>query len=330
MIFHSKNVDNIIPLDKGEILERVSPLSIFEKYFGSEIILGKKYQSPFRKDRDPSFVFFEGKSKLRFFDFSTGKTGDCFDFLIALYQLPFKDILKMINQDFNLGLGGGEGVVANKITNPSTKKRKEKLFQVKIQPFGEADLKYWATFGITEEILKKYRVYSLREVWLNKELLASYSEEDPIFGLYFPKTEHIKIYRPLTKFKKNKWIGNSSREDIHGEDQLSYTSDTIVLTSSLKDLMVLGLLGYEAIALNSEGARPNEKVLTILSKYEYKYVLYDNDKAGMDYAEMIKSIIPEIVILQVLDEKTKDPADFLREHGIEKLREMLHEQTRRG
>ena len=328
MIFHSSNVRNNSPLDKGEILERVSPLSIFEKYFGSEIVLERKYQSPFRKDRDPSFVFYEGRQKLKYYDFSTGKSGDCFDFIATLYQIPFKEVLKMINQDFHLGLGDGEAVTATKLVATNTKKKKEKLFQVKVQKFTESDLAYWLQFGITEEILKKYKIFSLREVWLNKELYATYSNEDPIFGLYFPNTEHIKIYRPVTKLKKNKWIGNSSREDIHGENQLEYKSDTIILTSSLKDAMVLGLIGYEAIALNSEGARPNEKVLSILSRYTHKYILYDNDSAGRNYAEMVQTLVPSLIVIQVIDEKTKDPSDYFREHGIEKLKEMIHGQTR--
>lgn len=328
-IFHSSSVRNNIPLDKGEILERVSPLSIFEKYFGAEIVYGKKYQSPFRKDRDPSFVFFEGKSKIRFYDFSTGKSGDCFDFISSLYQIPFSEVLKMINQDFNLGLGDNENITASKLVAASSKKRKEKLFQVKVQKFTESDLAYWIQFGITEEILKKYKIFSLREVWLNKELYATYSNEDPIFGLYFPNTEHIKIYRPVTKFKKNKWIGNSSREDIHGENQLEYKSNTIILTSSLKDVMVLGLIGYEAIALNSEGARPSERVLSILNRYKSKYILYDNDTAGRNYAEMVRTLVPEMIIIQVMDEKTKDPSDYFREYGIEKLKEMTDGQISR-
>jgi DNA primase len=326
MIYHSKNYEEK-NLDKREILERVSPLSIFEKYFGQQIVLGRKYNSPFREDRNPSFVFFEGNSKLKFHDFSTGKSGDCFDFVCSLYNMSFKEALIMLNNDFNLNLKDSQEPV--KVKDTTTKKRKEKLIQVKIQKYTKEDLQYWSKFLITEKELKRFNIFSIREVWIDKQLYATYLGEDPIFGYHFPKSDHIKIYRPLTRFKKNKWIGNSNRDDIHGEDQLRYESDSIILTSSLKDIMVLGLLGYEAIALNSEGARPNNRVLDIMGRYKRKYILYDNDSAGENYAEMILKLIPDVIKLKVIDDKSKDPSDFVRENGLEKLKQMLDEQTSR-
>ena len=325
--FHSKNIKFYVPLNKKEILERVSPFSIMERYYGGKIELGVTYTSPFRKDRNPSFAFHSSRSgKYKYIDFATGESGDCFDFVMKLYNCRFKDSLKLINQDFNLGLGNEIKISLERKLEAPVYIKEKPIVQIDVQSYTEQDTKYWAQFGITIETLKKFRVYSASKYWINKKLIGLYRNNDPVYAYFFPKTKHLKIYRPLTKNKRNKWVGNTDRDDIQGLDQLEYKSDSIILTSSLKDVMVLYTLGLEAIALNSEGARPTPHLLEVLCKYKYRYVLYDNDEAGIKYARALLEQVEGLKMLEVLDDKSKDPSDFVSIYGIEKLDRMLKSQ----
>ena len=171
-----------------------------------------------------------------------------------------------------------------------------------------------------------FNIFSTKRVWINKKLLFTYSNLDPIFSYYFPKSKHLKVYRPLTNNKKNKWIGNTCREDVQGIDNLDYTKDLIILTSSLKDAIVLHQLGYPSIALNSEGTHPTLDVISLINKFKYKYVLYDNDEAGLNYSKSLMEKIPALNLLEILDDKAKDPSDFVVEYSYEKLDQMLNSQ----
>ena len=145
-IYHSRNIEEYIPLNKKEVLERVSPFSIYERYFQQKIVLGKAYNSPFRKDTNPSFAFHESKGKLKFIDFSSGESGDCFDFLGKMYSLNFFECLNLVNEDFSLNLGKNTKnlKVKKKIVSTDNFKinRSKPLFQIEVQKYTSHDIEY--------------------------------------------------------------------------------------------------------------------------------------------------------------------------------------------
>jgi hypothetical protein len=55
---------------------------------------------------------------------------------------------------------------------------------------------------------------------------------------------------------------------IHGSTGLTYTSDTLIITKSLKDVMVLNELGYEAISPMAENVIISEE---LINSYKEKY-----------------------------------------------------------
>lgn len=56
--------------------------------------------------------------------------------------------------------------------------------QIEMQEFSQKELSWWASYGITKDILKKFRVYSCKSVFLNGNYFASSSEQSPIYGYY--------------------------------------------------------------------------------------------------------------------------------------------------
>ena len=106
-------------------------------------------------------------------------------------------------------------------------------------------------------------------------------------------------------------------------------SSTVILTSSLKDVMVLSELTIPAVALQSEMMIPHPKVIALLKrKFESVEVLYDNDfnkenNPGQTMAMKIcaKYDLKNIVIPEHYGEK--DPSDLRKIHGKEALIKLL-------
>ena len=63
-------------LNKSNILSSISEYSIFCNYIGYKFRVGEKFNSPFRKDRNPSFGIFKAKNgSLLYKDLATGDSG---------------------------------------------------------------------------------------------------------------------------------------------------------------------------------------------------------------------------------------------------------------
>ena len=60
------------------ILKYTTEFDLYSFYLSEEVQLGRAISSPFREDKNPSFVFFKGSTdnKLMWHDFATGDSGD--------------------------------------------------------------------------------------------------------------------------------------------------------------------------------------------------------------------------------------------------------------
>ena len=64
-----------------------------------------------------------------------------------------------------------------------------------MQDFSQKELEWWASYGITLPILKKFRVYSCKSIFLNGNYFASSNEESPIYGYYKGKKDGLELWR---------------------------------------------------------------------------------------------------------------------------------------
>ena len=62
----------------------------------------------------------------------------------------------------------------------------------------------------------------------------------------------MKIYRPHSLTRKDKWRNNCGTYDLQGLAQLPDKGKLLIITKSLKDIMVLYEYGYTAVAPQSE------------------------------------------------------------------------------
>lgn len=307
-------------LSKQSILDKITEEDIMRHYLGFDFQVGRPYSSPFREDKNPSFALYYTKDRgLRFKDFN-GLQGTCFDLVMNLYGATFVETLNIINTDLGLNIGKVKATGATRKIISSYKPEvieRKRLIQIKPQHWTKVDAKYWKQFGITSKILKRFNVYSAKFVFLDKQLILQYMDYSPIYAYKF--NGRTKIYRPLADKTQFKWMSNVQHEDLQGLEQLEYKSDTLIITKSLKDVMCLYMLGYEAVAPQSENTRTQFDLLKeLIPKYEKIIILYDNDEAGMLGAKTLEEFLNEDKVKSVFikDPNTKDISDYIETYGV--------------
>lgn len=77
---------------------------VFEFYI-KDFVERKAFKSVLREEKNPSVSVFRGSNGYLYHDFATGDTLNAIDFVIAMFDLSFKEALERINSDLNLQLG---------------------------------------------------------------------------------------------------------------------------------------------------------------------------------------------------------------------------------
>lgn len=318
------------PLSTEYILERVSERDIYEYYLGSRIKTNDLIKCCFHDDRSPSLGFYG--DPLKFKCFGCGKQGSVFTFVKELNNLDFKSTLELINKDFKLDgriftssrSNNFSDIDHNRFSsNTSEAIRLKTQIIPTYQAFTKIDYDYWNQYYIPLELLLEYDIKACKLVYIVKKsgeyiLWGEYHKNNPIYSYLID--DSYKIYRPLNPTKNGKWISNTTNYDIQGLAQLPSKGELLIITSSLKDVLVLKVLGYNAIALGGEGNRIPDKILDYLyACFDNIIVFYDNDKAGLQYGEKLaRDIGTSFIYVPTEYKSTKDISDFIQEYKWEK------------
>jgi len=321
------NTNNIT---KDKVKEILSDNQIYEFYLGDNIEFTRKFNSPFRKDDHPSLSFFLiNNHTILWRDWGSSlqdKPQDVFSFVMTYYNCSFREALEYINIDFNLNFTSDiqvSTVIFDREipTKRAFKKVKEKkIIEVETQNFTIEDVKFWKSFEISLETLIKYNVRSIKYCWLNYKLFRTYTRSNPIYSFELINEEGeivYKIYSPYEE-KNNKWFSNVSKDTVQGLSQLKYESDTLIITKSLKDVMVLDTFGYESIAFQSEISEFSNFIYeNVVSLYKNIIVFYDNDQHGITNSNNMceKYSFKQISIPQEF--KAKDISDYVKKYGVD-------------
>lgn len=314
----TKLKDIKIDITLDYILSKVSEYDIYAKYLGM-FKVGYIYNSPFRKDENPSFGIFQSKKsgQLLFKDYGTGECGNIVKF-VGLYTglTNYNDILHRIVKDLN---------ITNTTRLKSTKKYQstETVIGIVRQPFTEIDKQYWSQFGITLDTLKKYDVNSIKYYLCNGIVKSIYKDKNPMYA--YKVYNHFKIYKPLAD-KYTKWRNNLTDFDIQGFEQLPDKGDLLIITKSLKDVMVLHEMGYNAISPASESTwLPDKALKAILRRFKRVLINFDRDVPGIKNMRKIslKTGLNGFLIHKKF--KAKDISDAVKLNGFETIKNWLNE-----
>jgi len=306
-------------LTQKDILEKISEYNIFTKYLG-EFKIGYIYNSPLRDDANPSFGIFTSKKtgSLLYKDLSSDDCGNVFKFVKKLKNLgTYAEVYEEILSNFNTTLDNG----LKNTHNPT--KAKEKNITVTRKRFNLFDINFWNSFGITVETLKKYNVSAIAKYYVNNEERDTYRLENPIYC--YKVFDKFKIYKPFGT-KLFKWRSTLGELDIQGFEQLPMNGDLLVITKSLKDVMVLHEMGYNAIAPPSESVTIPEQVISnIRNRFKKIVLFYDRDKAGVMYSRKISRLynLPAIFINKKY--KTKDISDLVKNIGMQEAKNVFNQ-----
>lgn len=300
------------------ILSKVTEYDIYAQYIG-EFKVGMIYNSPFRKDKNPSFgIYYSKKTRqLMFKDHGTGDCGNVIKFVQLYTGLNnYNDILHNIVE--RMHISNNTKLTHTKQYVPPA----ETIIGVVRQDFTDTDYKYWGQFNIKKETLKKFNVNSIKYYLCNGIVKGIYKEENPMFA--YKVFNNFKIYRPLGD-KYTKWRNNLGEYDVQGLAQLPEKGDVLIITKSLKDVMCLYEMGIPAISPSSESTFVPDSVLEGLKKrFKRILIMFDRDTTGVKYLRKmsLKTGLEPILVNKKF--KAKDISDAIKANSFDTIKDWLY------
>ena len=314
------------------ILSRISEYDIFRFYMPHrDWKINRVTYSPFRSENNPSFMIGNELGYLMFIDYAdTSKRGDCFNFVQMLHNLPStSDALKMIDRDFGLGLSSGiitgeyKKIIAE-YKQPEIEKRYS-LIQVKVRKFTQEELDYWAQYHQDIQDLRDNNIYSIKELYLNKQRFPL-SDNELRFG-YLYEGQYWKIYRPFAN-KKHKWMPNNVPITVMDGKENIKDCSVAFINKSKKDYMVMKKIFPCSCAVQNEGLAcfSHENVEYLKANSDRQILSFDADDVGVQNSKQITEMFDfeyANVPRQYLAEGIKDWADLARVHGLKAIENYL-------
>jgi hypothetical protein len=320
-----------VKLTPDSILDKISEYDIYKMYMPHQNWkINVVTYSPFRNEKNPSFIIGYRGGALRFCDFGdSSRKGGCFNFVMMLFNVSLNDALLMIDRDFDLGIVSGSSTknyerIISDYAQPTATSKREYFIQVKTRKFTHEELAYWNGYYQDIDDLRANNVYSIDTVYLNKQKFPIKDSELRFGYLY---EGHWKIYRPFAD-KKNKWMPNNVPITMMDGLEDIRDCDVAFINKSKKDYMVMKKVFPCCCAVQNEGMGcfSEENVDYIKENSERQILSFDSDETGVKNSQLITEKfgfeycnVPRIY----LDEGIKDWADLARIHGLKTIEKYL-------
>ena len=319
--------DILLLTDKG--------LAVFKYYIPFSFKLGRNFLNPLYKDSKASCnVYFDRRNGMyKMKDFGNDDySGDCFALVGKLNGLNCKEpkdfvqILAII-RDMHLGLSDKSEMRISSTTSVPViaevthvpKRKKARPYTLAQKSFTAAELAFWGESGITQEVLKLFRVVSLKKFSSENNEGKPFSivatDKEPVFG--YTAKQYVKVYRPHSEMRFL-YAGDFGENYCFGLEQLPAKGDLLFITGGEKDVMSLTVHGFHAICFNSETVTIPVGIIHRLSfRFKHIVLLYDVDKAGLDSSAKqelaLKNYGVKRLLLPLAGTKVeKDISDFFR------------------
>ena len=235
-----------------------------------------------------------------------GVPSDGVGFVQAMYNLSRHDAIRKVWKD--IVLESEDSLKPVRIEYPV------KLdYEYMAGDLKEFELTYWRTMFIDKELLDFYQVRSLVSLRRAGKLMRQTKEDNPEF-IYLFKERSFKTYRPYGD-PGDKFRGQRNGKVLEGYNQLPPYGKILIVTSSLKDVIVLRNLGYYAIAPSSETSWRYlvEMAPELSMRFEHIFILFDPDRAGIESATKVhKLTFWEILLMPYrITKEVKDSSDWV-------------------
>jgi len=310
-------------------MKYVADEDIYAYYLGERINFHKSFISLFREEKNPSMTFIRmGDGAVLWRDWGDGnqtKPESSIKFVMKIYNCSFNEALEHIKQD----LGNGDTFVSfyrRDMGMPKASKKKD--IQIRSRNFDENDTTYWGEYGISIDTLNLYNVIPISRYFINNFPIDQYDGIHPLYAYKMSKDGQIyyKIYNPLTTDYKKKWRWNGTDDILMGYDQLPLHGEMLIITKSMKDIMVLYEMGYAAVSMQSESTIMDTIMFASLKRrFDHIIVLYDNDATGIKRSDkLIRAFgLKQIFIPKISDQK--DISDYVKQYSMDKGKDLMRE-----
>lgn len=263
-------------ITKEYILSRISEEEIFQQY-GIRVVEGM-FRSPLRVDRRPTCRFYRSRNgKLVLHDFAGYFHGDCFDLVQKIKQCTYHQALSDIAKSFKIIEGAPrQPIPTNIVIGPKAVCK----IRINEMDWDQQHMDWWLEYGVDIELLKKYKVVPVRQIWLNDYLYYNrdfVKKKEVVFAYQFGGYDY-KIYFPQRSEKR---FLHNNPDIIQGWNQLPQSGDFVVITKAMKDVICLRMFGIPAVAPMAETSIVTDSVLDILKEgFTKVFALYDRDRVG--------------------------------------------------
>lgn len=306
-------------LSLDNIYNQIGDYEIYSYYIGVNIPIGRPFNHPLREDRNPSFSIYRRGDRLLWRDFGKDEGGNSITFVMQKFGCTFREALNIINNDFQLGLESTLKVEKPSMEIFGIRKKsdishisEEKTINIREISPSKKHFNYWKQYGISKTTLNKYQVKPISHFWINGKRITL----NNIAFAYSFGDHKYKILQPDSAYK---WISNCSVDILQGYAQLPESGELLIITSSLKDVMILWEMGYIAVAPQAESSVIPKKILKKLKGRFKKLILYyNNDDAGI--RGMDKYNLPSIHNPIGLP---KDPSDIAKDYGLKEAQKVV-------
>lgn len=310
------------------LLNVASEEAFMSFYLGVNVRSGL-FRSPLREDKNPTCSFYRNKrGSLIFKDFGSGFHGDFINVVEHKFNVNFAQALRIIANDF--------GIIKDKELPKNAPKleydgsvitqRSRSIIQCEIQDFTKKELKWWNSFGITEETLRYFNVFSIKNLFLNTNWNCSSTRSSPIYGYYFGKKDGLEIWKIYFPFRsKYRFMSNTDSNLLQGAKQLKFPDKIVTITKSLKDVMTLYELGINAVATQAESVVLTERQIEFMqNNFDFIVNNADWDNAGKTFLIKSKKLYDSIPLsFKNKQIYGKDISDFVKLYGKQTARQLI-------
>lgn len=310
-----------ITMSLKDLLDKLTDYDIYSYYVG-QFKIGKLFNSPLRSDdKNPSFAIFKGMNGGLFFkDHGSGEGGNAIKFVKLYKNINTKDELERellrIVRKMNPNSGNAIRTYSYSVDSGPTD------IGIVRQPFTDVDKRYWKQFHISIDTLRKFQVFSIKYFLCNRVVRGTYKETSPMYA--YKVDDKFKIYRPLAS-KYTKWRTNLTNRNVQGLSELPVEGgNLLIITKSLKDVMCLYEMGFNAIAASSETTFiPDDILDSLRHKWKHVIMLYDRDKTGMLESRKYSRQYKLDAVFVHKRFKAKDISDAVKDNSYNEVKQWL-------
>jgi hypothetical protein len=307
-------------LSKDILYSKISQEQIFQFYCSNFKKVGTKFKSDLRKDPNPSCAITSYHGVLWYKDFgTTTKAVDAVGYVMLKYGLDQQQAIELIAKDFNIQ----SSTIVGKIQHvDSIIKEIPTKYEFKVRNYQPRDFEYWGQYYFEEADLKFFDIYPIQWLRIIKPDKVVVVREEFMYVYIIGNG----VYKFLSPYSEYKWLSNCTSEHFQGYNQLPKVNNELLITKSMKDVVLLYKTGYHSVAPSSESILIGRQFITALKKRFDRIVLfYDNDAPGIAGANKnaIAYKLESIMIPQELG--IKDISDYAKINGLEGAKNLMKE-----